>query len=260
MNRKNKNYKRYLALLEKESEIEKAIKNLGYVELDKPIHKGYDAYLVLRDDIARRDDAWVFQYMIDNFSTHPWSNSRVFYTPKKPWNDNRPKLNKISEEAYKRIPPQVSKYFYYDYREDKYLWNNTVKRYYSTVCVPEHFFVVKIKKSYLTHKRVIDGELESQLQFIRDEIYRISNYTYFSGNGRGYTWFRKSYNQKDRAYNKRVLKFNLKAEFPFSVEDSDTREGFQDLDWTSWNGSSAWSHDPKDFRYKARNSAKWMWW
>jgi hypothetical protein len=56
-NTKHKNYKSYLKLLTEQEKLEVIRRNLGYRELEQPRHHGYEAYLVLRDDIANRDDA-----------------------------------------------------------------------------------------------------------------------------------------------------------------------------------------------------------
>lgn len=267
-NTKHKDYKRYLALNRRSSEIYAAQKALGYVELEKPIHRGYEAYLVLREDIARRDDAWVFQYIIDNFATQPWSIDGVFYRKHRRWyNDNRPKIRSISESGYLQLPPQVAKYFYHDYKEDKASWNGVVYKYYSCTTVPEHFFVMKVVKSYITHKKIIDGDLVSEEKFVDDQISALMT-KMNPFNERGYSSFKKDINKRNRRKDKMALRTNLNTIFindshqwhKYNGSDITEKEFVLDSDWTDWVSSSAWSQDFVEFKYRPRNEAAWWYW
>ena len=63
--KRNERTEKFKDFLRKEEELNnnwKAQRALGYKPLDKPIHHGYDAYWVLRDDVARRADADKFYY------------------------------------------------------------------------------------------------------------------------------------------------------------------------------------------------------
>jgi hypothetical protein len=267
-NTKHKDYKRYLALMEKEDELEMVIKNLGYVELEKPIHKGYEAYLELREDITRRQDAWVFQYIIDNCSTITWSPTTVFYEKKRGYViDRTPKIKLMSEEQYLKLPPQVAKYFRHNHLDDKPRWNGTVAKYYSASYVPDFYFVMKIRNSYITHRKVVDGELERELRFVRDQLFYLR--TIMSPyNETGYSAFKKDINKRNRRKDKMALRKNLNTMF---INDSHEwykeqgvemteREFITDSDWTEWASSSAWSQDFYEFKYRPRNEAAWWYW
>ena len=63
MKKRNKYYlreKEYLKLKNELYDLYSKQKDLGYVLLDKPIHDGYQARLVLRYDISNRIDAHIF--------------------------------------------------------------------------------------------------------------------------------------------------------------------------------------------------------
>ena len=267
-NTKHKDYKRYLALMERESELEAAIRNLGYVELEKPIHKGYEAYLELREDIARRQDAWVFQYIIDNWSTITWSPTTVFYEKKRCYViDRTPKIKLMSEEQYLKLPPQVAKYFRHDYLEDKPRWNGTVAKYYSASYVPDFYFVMKIRNSYITHRKVVDGELERDLRLVRDQLWYLRTIMKPYNVG-GYTWFLKNFSKRNRRNDKIALQKNLNTLFINDSKEWNKEQGNEmterdfiaNSDWTEWASNSAWSQDFHEFKYRPRNEAKWWYW
>lgn len=169
MNTKDKKYKEYLKLLEKLNENYKAQKNLGYKPLEKPIHHGYDAFFILRDDIQRRVDVNVFQYILDNFSKSVWSRRKDFkyYSHKyKKYIKLNPSIRNINESEYGKLHESIKKYFIEF--EEKY-WGGIRKIY--TCVVPSHFFKIKIVKSYKTHYKVIDSVLKQEESYLEDKLY-----------------------------------------------------------------------------------------
>ena len=170
-NTKHKFYKQYLELLEKESKLDDIKNALGYEKLENPYQYGYNAFHVLRDDISRRKDAEVFQYLLDNYSVTTWSKDGNFYkTYKKYVIDNRPHFKLICEADYLNLEPKYKKFFIHIEKEDRKFWNGTVNKYYRCYFEP-HFLVMKIVNNYITHKKVIDSEVERELSYVRDKIY-----------------------------------------------------------------------------------------
>src|SRR5438445_620895 len=89
--------------------------NLGYMQLTEPIPNGYTVKLVLRNDIANRDDAWIFQAILDNYSKPKWwrknysaiknlKNLDVYYY-------TYPSISKIDEEEYNSLKSVIKKCF-----------------------------------------------------------------------------------------------------------------------------------------------------
>jgi hypothetical protein len=56
--------------------------------------------------------------------------------------------------------------------------------------------VTKIKNSYITTEKIIDGNLESELSFISDELSKL--YSFSKGRGGSYKWFQTEFNRRDR--------------------------------------------------------------
>ena len=262
-NTKHKDYKRLLALRRREDELDEAIKNLGYVELKKPIHHGFNAYLTLREDVAKREDrvAGLYQYFIDNFASEPWSRLPVFYTKSKRGkiNDNRPKLRRLTQKEYDGFLPWVQEYLH---KRTEYNWGN--EYVYYVPYVPEYYLVMKIKNSYITHRKVVDGELESERAFVKDQRWQLED-KIKPWNDNGYSWFLKSVSKRNRRKDKIALQKNLATEFINDSFDSykelecemTEKDFITDSDWTDWASSSAWSQDFYEFKYRPRNEARW---
>lgn len=209
-NTKHREYKNYLALLRKQDELYDIKNALGYEKLEKPYQYGFNAFHVLRDDISRRKDADVFQYLLDTYSTTPWSKDGIFYRKYKRYNsDNRPKFRLISEADYEKLEPKYKKHFIHDAKEDRKFWNGTVYKYYRCY-LPPHFLVMKVVNYYITHKQVIDATVESELNFVNNKIYELEReiqpwYEGFIGK------YRKIQAKAKRNADKVNIKKNLKA-------------------------------------------------
>ncbi len=265
-NTKHKDYKRLLALRERESELDAAIRNLGYVELEKPVHHGYNAFLTLREDVAKREDrvAGLYQYFIDNFAIETWSRTKEFYIKNKKgkvW-DKRPYLRRVTQKEYDGYLPWVQEHLH---KRTEFVWGQEYSYY--VPYIPQHYLVTKIKNSYITHRKVVDGELERELRFVRDQLFYLR--TIMSPyNETGYSAFKKDINKRNRRKDKMALRKNLNTMF---INDSHEwykeqgiemteREFIADSDWTEWASSSAWSQDFYEFKYRPRNEAAWWYW
>lgn len=291
-NTKRETYKEYLALQRREDKLYEEKKNLGYRELEKPIHHGYTAYLELREDVLRRTDkeGLAYQYIIKHFSTETWGKTIDFYKKsKKTWYSFdydyvTPKIRKITEREFEALHPSIAKYFYNYKIDNKYHWGGLECRYYTNV-IPEHYVVIKVKKDYLTHQKIIDSELEREAAFVEDKISAFYNTTpYFRDSGIG-KWFRTNMNRRDRYHNKRALKYNLSqviendsydrykesldihnlemealGQDDYIFEVCTKKEWEEEVTCNDWGYVSGWEHDPKEFKYKHRHGGRWYWW
>lgn len=231
-NTKDFGYKGYLQLLDRQSELQDQIRALGYRELEKPIHHGYTAYLTLREDVLKRKDGKDYQYIIDNFAYTTWSRTTDFRVKrKKKYEDNLPKLRYISESDYLKLDVRYHKFFHLHTRTYS-SWNGNVYKFYQAY-IPQQYLVINIKNHYLTHVKIIDGGLESELQFVNDKLwdYQQRQSPYNRG---GFTYYRKHYTSTTRACDKLTLHRLLK-----------------DIDETKAN---------LEFNYGTRSQAKWMYW
>ena len=104
MNTKHKKYKEYLRLQEESHQNHIAQRNLGYKELDKPILHGYNMEYVLRDDIARREDAWMYESLLKDFGGSVWCRDKSFTVYSRSSKGKKeylkPYIKKVTEREY----------------------------------------------------------------------------------------------------------------------------------------------------------------
>lgn len=251
-NSKHKHFKRYLKLDKRLDELRDIRRNMGYEELEKPYPHGFDASLVLRDDIAKRKDAEVLQRIIDNYSSKTWSKngkftSRVLIKKRYHYLDHSPKIRRLTETEYGKLDSKLQRYFYHSPFNDVKRWDGSVLKHY--VCnIPSHFFVVKVSVSYITHRKLIDSDIEREYAEVDKEWDHLWE-TMQPYNQRGQAFVRRFENKRDRRHNNAALTQNLKTEI------------FVDFDywsdWVPWKDASAWTEDPYAFRYKPKRTYSW---
>jgi hypothetical protein len=162
--KRNKHFwkeKQLIRLRIKDGEINKAIRNQGWVELEEPIPNGYYAEWVLREDILRRSDAEAYQEALDACKEKIWSRNPEFrYKDKKTkrWVQVNPKLKDIKKEAYENLSPTAKKFFVENTGKERRYWRQGFSdKWYS--CTLSYELVVKVTKAFITHRREHDGIL-----------------------------------------------------------------------------------------------------
>jgi hypothetical protein len=250
-NKKAEKHKEFLKLQKSLYENFDAQRKLGYKPLDAPIHYGYDAIWVLRDDIDRRHDADEFWALIEHFGVSVWCKNESFTK----WNyeqrkevDIKPYFKEIDENYYNQLQPWCKKYFSYKIGGDKVRWGGVTKYY--KVNVPQYYFKLKIEKHYKTHYKVIDevlkqeaAEIDARLEHQFFEVQK----KYWKRH-RSDKWGKKMLNKKDRAYNKIALHKNMSTIFAKYDDIND--------DWGSWLYD--WCDDFYEFKYRHKHYGKWI--
>jgi len=187
-----------------------AQRNLGFKPLDKPIPHGYRGKWVLRADVARRQDADRFQYILDNFGKSVWSRKEDFkkwcYFTKRVV-DIRPSFREIKPAEYENLKPWIKKFF--TKGEKHYPWGNVTYTYYY-VNIPSHFLVLDMKRDYKTHYKVIDEALKQE----EAEIEARLETEFFEERRAKWSWrsskaWKKIYNRSERSRSKQALKRNI---------------------------------------------------
>lgn len=246
--KKTEKFKEFLRLEEELGANWEAQRNLGYKPLDKPIHNGYDAFWVLRDDVSRRDDAYRFQHILDTYGTTVWCRRKDF----KAWSylhkrevDIKPGFKEITPREYEELNSWVKKFFEPYTRYSR--WGNNSSVMYR-VNIPDYFLVRKRVKSYKTHYKVIDEVLlqeEAEIKAIIENQYFDEQRKYWDRHSSG-KWWRKYLNRKDRAHNKSALRRNMRTIF---AEDNINE------DWRSWLDGNC--DDRYEFKYRHKHYGKW---
>jgi hypothetical protein len=232
-NKKSLQEKDFLRLQRESAKNYETQRNLGYVELDEPIHNGYRASLCLRHDVANREDAWIFQGMIDCYGTTCFAKkvkdldfSKPTFTKHTKYSSylvyHKPHIEEISEYEYNTLVPQAKKWF--SKRPAISVWRGDT---YKSI-VPSFFFDIQIEKNFITKMRIFDEILEQEEAEIDAEIER-NHYT------RNHAWykapkgFRKALNRTQRAKAKQVLQKIISTGEDLVFEDN-----YKGADWLYW--------------------------
>ena len=199
----------------------KAWSNLGYKKLDKPIKDGWIKHLVLREDIARRKDAHVFEEIIRRCGAEVWGSTKK--NADKNWDKFHCKrkndtvidgLELLFGEKLVGISKKARMYF------DGYDWKwmihrGYVKRYYCKV--PRHFFVVKYSRSYIRAIQIIDPELERQMAELEGEFFNDKLYKYWKASEGRWNTTLYNYHGRKRKRVKDQLKKYDETDFDYWV-------------------------------------------
>ena len=206
--RSNKYFAREKELIRLKKEDEKnskAIRNQSLVELDEPIHYGYNAEWVLRKDILNRNDAHVYQEALDACKGKIWSKNKDFkYKSRKTntWHVAKPKLFKINTAKYEKLSLSARKFFH-EFISPKKNYFHKDKTY---VCTLSFELEVKITKYYITHKKEHDGVLYQIDDDIEKAMYRAAKNGNPWGSRRDMPkWYRKWVNKKEKLVEERKI-------------------------------------------------------
>jgi len=234
MKSKHKKAKLYWELVRLSEENTAAQKALGYKPLDKPIPHGYKAYWELREDISRRDDAHIFEAILNDLGKNAWCKTKDFTVYNfiyRNYNEVKPYIKRIDEDYYNRILPQYQKWFQYaGTRYDKVRWGGVVRYYECNI--PEYFFKMVIERDYKTHYKVVDEILLQEKAEIDAKLNREFPEAMRWHSGNAPKWYRKTFHVKN--------KNKVKAELKKAIANDD--------------------YDDLDVGFKHRHCANWYWW
>lgn len=198
----------------------KAQRALGWIELPKPRFAGYEKFYVLRDDIARREDSWVFQQIIDKFGKTVKSKTKDFtyydWTLRKKL-VARPGIRAITIREFEALHPQVKKHFYKS--EAKEDWDFRSREYMYRCSIDQYYFSEKIRKYYITrvreHNEILAQE-ESEIRWMMEKnplFSKLDSRNWWYGNH--YTtpkWYRRMLNRKEKFAAKKEIRRIVKLD------------------------------------------------
>jgi len=192
-------------------QIRNSIRNQGWIELEEPVHHGYNAEWTLRDDILRRDDSAAYKEALNASNDRIWSKNPDFkYKNRKTkrWEIIKPKLKKINKASYDNLSPTAKKFFYEDTSKERKYWRYgyTDKSY---ICTLSYELVMKITKSFITHRKEHDGILY-QMDAENDKmLYQAAD---------GHPWSRSLYPKWHRKHENKKIKLKEEKELLESVK------------------------------------------
>jgi len=156
--------KKLRALGRERVELRRKKNNLGWVELDPPVMRGWKRFFVLRDDVAESIYATFFQNILDKINTTTFSNRKDFKVKKK--RQRRWKYNIKKHELLAPFAWQFNKLGFSEI-ERSFFEERTVMNYHRVWVTMYVFkepwrFVLKVRPNMITRTRIRDVEMESR--------------------------------------------------------------------------------------------------
>ncbi len=143
-------------------------RNLGWIELNPPVMRGWKRYFVLRDDVARSKHADFFQGILDKINTVQHSNTRKFTAKKRKWGrkiqvERDQQLLRPDEYHFRKLcfNEREKQFFYETLSMDNH--RHLYKKY---VFVEPWRFVLKVRPNMISKTRVRDEAIERRLKEI----------------------------------------------------------------------------------------------
>lgn len=205
--------KKLIRLRMKDREISEAIRNQGWIELEEPIHNGYYAEWVLRDDILRRDDAAAYQEALDACKDKIWGRTPDFKFKNKKtkrWEQINPKLKDIKKEVYEKLSPTAKKLFVENTGKERRYWRYGFSDKWYT-CTLSYELVVKVTKAFITHRREHDGVLYQMDAENERMMYQVAgNNNPWGSTDRSYRAYLRYENKKEKLKADRELRDTVK--------------------------------------------------
>lgn len=183
LNKYDRYHKEYIRLSKRQDEINKERRNQPWIYVT-PFQKGWETSIILRDDIANRNDANFILHLIDigyrehklirklehvrlirrGIYIHKWKSK---YDDKIHTESFIPDKVSFSEKQYEKLSDREKRWFY----RDRYsVWYDKRKLYYLNI--PNYWIRLKVKPCI--YDRIMDknGDLESEYEKISDKLHK----------------------------------------------------------------------------------------
>ena len=160
-----------LRLHKEQMQIKQYQRNLGYIELNPPIVKGWKRYFVLREDVARSNDAVFYQYILNKINKVEYCNRKDF--------KKKPKYSR-KRKKWEQIEQTVKQTEYHDFVklnftekekalfEEKYVRHQWRKELVKVYVFKEQWrFVFRIRQNLITKVKAVDHDMEKREKEIR---------------------------------------------------------------------------------------------
>lgn len=167
--------KKLIALGRERSELYYQLRNLGWVDLDPPIMRGWKRFYVLRPDVARSKQAKFFEAILDKINTTMYSSRKDFKVKKRKFGKKvyvvkEQQLLQPDEWHFKKLSfsEAQQQLFEEQLRRDKYR-KEPVKVY---VFREPWRFILKVRPNWITKVRARDVAIEKRIKEINTFLER----------------------------------------------------------------------------------------
>lgn len=171
-----KNFDKHLIQLHKtQLMLWKKKRNLGWEPLIPPVQKGWKRFFVLRGDVARSKYADFFQGILNKINTYDWSHRKDFLVKqrrfgKKKYVVKRQRLLEPDEYHFRKLNFSEKEKCFFDIENRTSPGSKQSIRYY--VFRDSWRFVLRVRPNLIDKIRVKDGELESQIELLKNYLER----------------------------------------------------------------------------------------
>jgi hypothetical protein len=159
--------KKLIELNSERSKLYRQQRNLGWMELDPPVMRGWKRYFVLREDVARSNQASFFQNILDKINTVQLSDKKSFTAKKRKWGR---KIQVEREQKLLQPDPGHFKRLKFSERETQFFyeatWRYQGKTWSQYVFVEPWRFILRVRPNLITKTRVRDEAIEKRINEI----------------------------------------------------------------------------------------------
>lgn len=144
--------------------------NQPLIPLDKPVRHGWERYFVIRPDLVHSKYYKVLTAILGMINNTVHSRNKEFtYTHFKTRKQMpiEQYVHHLPDKKGAELEPQFQRWFV----RTKFIYPYSKEVYYNWVFTHPQFFVFRTRPFYLTHKQLVDSEVESELAFLNKWIY-----------------------------------------------------------------------------------------
>jgi hypothetical protein len=215
INIKEQRLKEVRRLQNRQWDIWKLQRELGYIEIEKPIRHGWYKEIIITEKVERYKNKAAILEIYDKIEKYYWGRTKE--DAEKKWQNQTSK-----HLIYKAFPTISKKQFNklsfkaqcmcttFQFRNE----NKKLRiRFY--VRIPKGAYRIKYTRAYITHRKRIDPLLESELDFID---YQLHKKGYYNINEAANPW-KDDWNLRDDKQEKLKIKRHLKGLKSYAIED-----------------------------------------
>jgi hypothetical protein len=204
LDKRERRYKQYIALMDEWDELNKKERELPWVEVEKPYQDGWTVYIDFRDDIKRRQDYPILQTVLDLVKVSGRTKNpkivgsirnlrkidkvyALFHNRKNPRDSSMefgdafsyrsfskyqskygsaPILGRLRTEDWKQQPSKVQTWFH----KVTDLRNSHGFREWYECSLPRYWLIVKVKPAIVTHIKEIDPVIKKRMAELDAEM------------------------------------------------------------------------------------------
>lgn len=204
---KERREKEVRAQRKRDKEIFLEMQSLGYKKLEKPIRHGWYKEVVLTVRLERYKSRLEIEEIFEKMKPQFWGKTKEECDRK--WNNcvsdqfivkdlptiSKKQFNKLSRKAQKLCVPYI-------YRKNRKRYTRFYIRF------PKPSFRIKYTRAYITHSKIIDPQLESELDLSDQKMLKNGYYGLFRKGNSNYYW---NYGKIVRESEKNAFKKELRG-------------------------------------------------